>query len=153
MSAAQVVPFDDKHGVGSLSEAVGLAIQDAYAGVMFEDPTFERGTDAVMTVLRERAVAVPQPDKPGHPLPARSYVEVGDILTNLCTIFGAARQRRNLTTRQAAVQLGVAPSTVSRIETGGYPSVAVIERILGWLEEDCATCKADAHGMIGEVQS
>jgi hypothetical protein len=43
----------DTHGVGSLSEAIGLALNDAYAGIEFEDPTFERGTDAVMQVLRE----------------------------------------------------------------------------------------------------
>lgn len=43
----------DKHGVGSLSEAIALALGDAYAGIEFEDPTFERGTDAVIEALRE----------------------------------------------------------------------------------------------------
>jgi hypothetical protein len=54
-AAQRVVPLDEEHGVGSLSEAIGLAIQDAYAGIVFEDPTFERGTDAVMAILRERS--------------------------------------------------------------------------------------------------
>ncbi|GAB3156476.1 hypothetical protein GCM10027258_62970 [Amycolatopsis stemonae] len=51
-------PADDEltaSGVGSLSEAIALALGDAYAGIEFEDPTFERGTEAVMAVLRERA--------------------------------------------------------------------------------------------------
>lgn len=59
-AAEEARPHDDEltaHGVGSLSEAIGLAIQDAYAGIEFEDPTFERGTDAVMAVLRERREA------------------------------------------------------------------------------------------------
>lgn len=54
----RVVALDDERGVGSLSEAIALAIQDAYAGIVFEDPTFERGTDAVMTALRERSVEI-----------------------------------------------------------------------------------------------
>jgi hypothetical protein len=41
-------------GVGSLSEAIGLALNDTYAGLEFEDPTFESGTMAIMAVLRER---------------------------------------------------------------------------------------------------
>lgn len=57
MSAEQrVVPFDEEHGVGSLSEAIALSLGEAYAGIVFEDPTFERGTDAIMAVLRERSV-------------------------------------------------------------------------------------------------
>lgn len=58
-AAAEARPHDEltAHGVGSLSEAIGLAIQDAYAGIEFEDPAFERGTDAVMAVLRERREA------------------------------------------------------------------------------------------------
>lgn len=59
-AAAEARPHDDEltaHGVGSLSEAIALALGDAYAGIEFEDPTFERGTEAVMAVLRERAEA------------------------------------------------------------------------------------------------
>lgn len=41
------------HGVGSLSEAIALALGDTYAGIEFEDSTFERGTAAIMAVLRE----------------------------------------------------------------------------------------------------
>ncbi|EOD66872.1 hypothetical protein H480_19153 [Amycolatopsis vancoresmycina DSM 44592] len=56
-AAAEARPHDDElhaSGVGSLSEAIALALGDAYAGIEFEDPTFERGTEAVMEVLRER---------------------------------------------------------------------------------------------------
>lgn len=88
-----------------------------------------------------------EPDKAGgHPLPARSYTEVGDILNNLCALFGAARQRRSLTIRQVAAELVVSSSTVSRLESGQTPSVEVAVKVLEWLELDCSACLADAHG-------
>ena len=88
-----------------------------------------------------------EPDKAGsHPLPARSYTEVGDILTNLSMLFIATRDRRRLTIRQVAVELGVASSTVSRLESGQAPSVEVAVKVLEWLELDCPTCLTDAHG-------
>lgn len=45
----------DALGVGSLSETIALALADTYAGIEFEDPTFERGTMAIMAALLERA--------------------------------------------------------------------------------------------------
>lgn len=48
--------IEDGGGVGSVSETIALALADAYTGIEFEDPTFERGTIAIMTALRERAV-------------------------------------------------------------------------------------------------
>jgi transcriptional regulator with XRE-family HTH domain len=100
--------------------------------------------DAVQLVLADPA-QTPGPNKPTHPLPARSYQEVADIVCGLSSLFIAARDRRGLSTRAAARQLDVAPSTVSRLESGSYPSVEVTLRVLEWLEEDCPVCKADAH--------
>lgn len=95
--------------------------------------------------------ARPQRD-PAHPLPSRSFTEVADILENLSTLFGVARDRRHLSIRAAAEQLDVAPSTVARLESGAEPSLGFAVRVLEWLEEDCPTCGADAHGLADPEQ-
>lgn len=80
-----------------------------------------------------------------HPLPARSFQEVADIVTNLSTHVLRARYEQQLSTRALAAQIDVAPSTVSRLESGRYPSVEVTVRVLEWLSSLCPFCESDAH--------
>jgi transcriptional regulator with XRE-family HTH domain len=45
-----------------------------------------------------------------------------------------ARKRKNLSLRDAAVEIGeISPSTLSRIERGTTPDLATVERLVSWL--------------------
>ena len=47
-----------------------------------------------------------------------------------------ARRRGNMGVRAAAREIGISPSTLSRIENGHVPDVATLEKVCAWLEED-----------------
>ncbi|KZY37019.1 hypothetical protein A3731_36720 [Roseovarius sp. HI0049] len=57
-------------------------------------------------------------------------MELGDIGNLL------ARRRGNMGVRAAAREIGISPSTLSRIENGHVPDVATLEKVCAWLEED-----------------
>ena len=47
-----------------------------------------------------------------------------------------ARRRGNMGVRAAAREIGISPSTLSRIENGHVPDVATLEKVCAWLGED-----------------
>jgi DNA-binding XRE family transcriptional regulator len=49
------------------------------------------------------------------------------------TALKKTRERRNLTQREAAAEIGIVPATVNRIEAGHGCHSAVAERILRWI--------------------
>ena len=57
-------------------------------------------------------------------------MELGDIGNLL------ARRRGNMGVRAAAKEIGISPSTLSRIENGHVPDVATLEKVCAWLGED-----------------
>ena len=57
-------------------------------------------------------------------------MEFGDIGNLL------SRRRGNMGVRAAAKEIGISPSTLSRIENGHVPDVATLEKVCAWLEED-----------------
>ena len=57
-------------------------------------------------------------------------MEIGD-LGNLLT-----RRRGNMGVRAAAKEIGISPSTLSRIEKGHVPDVGTLEKVCEWLGED-----------------
>ena len=57
-------------------------------------------------------------------------MEFGDIGNLL------SRLRGNMGVRAAAKEIGISPSTLSRIENGHVPDVATLEKVCAWLEED-----------------
>ena len=57
-------------------------------------------------------------------------MELGDIGSLL------ARRRGNMGVRAAAREIGISPSTLSRIENGHVPDVATLEKVCAWLGED-----------------
>ncbi|MEQ8255046.1 MULTISPECIES: helix-turn-helix domain-containing protein [Roseovarius] len=57
-------------------------------------------------------------------------MELGDIGNLL------ARRRGNMGVRAAAREIGISPSTLSRIENGHVPDVATLEKVCAWLGED-----------------
>lgn len=57
-------------------------------------------------------------------------MELGD-LGNLL-----ARRRGNMGVRAAAKEIGISPSTLSRIEKGHVPDVGTLEKVCEWLGED-----------------
>ncbi|MCA8880352.1 MAG: helix-turn-helix transcriptional regulator [Rhodobacteraceae bacterium] len=57
-------------------------------------------------------------------------MELGDLRTLL------ARRRGNMGVRAAAREIGISPSTLSRIEKGHVPDVGTLEKICSWLGED-----------------
>jgi len=59
-------------------------------------------------------------------------MELGDIGSLL------ARRRGNMGVRAAAREIGISPSTLSRIENGHVPDVATLEKVCAWLEEDAS---------------
>jgi DNA-binding XRE family transcriptional regulator len=62
------------------------------------------------------------------------YVRLVNTLCQLGPILQATRARRRLNGRQAAAEIGVAPSTISRVERGtGGASLAAAIAILRWI--------------------
>ena len=57
-------------------------------------------------------------------------MEFGDIGNLL------SRRRGNMGVRAAAKEIGISPSTLSRIENGHVPDFATLEKVCAWLEED-----------------
>ena len=57
-------------------------------------------------------------------------MEFGDIGNLL------SRRRGNMGVRAVAKEIGISPSTLSRIENGHVPDVATLEKVCAWLEED-----------------
>lgn len=49
-----------------------------------------------------------------------------------------SRRRGNMGIRAAAKEIGISPSTLSRIENGHVPDVATLDKICAWLEEEPA---------------
>ncbi|SFO60320.1 hypothetical protein [Amycolatopsis rubida] len=93
----------DRGGVGSLGEAIALALGDAYAGETFSDPTFERGTEAILGVLRER-LAEPVADREDEIgfLPNRIPRDARTWLTAL--LFDASSNNWDVDTCQAKAE-------------------------------------------------
>ena len=46
------------------------------------------------------------------------------------------RKRGNQGVRAAATEIGISPSTLSRIEKGHVPDVGTLEKVCSWLEEE-----------------
>ncbi len=61
------------------------------------------------------------------------YIELADILGQLDVLARSARRMRRLTLRSAATEIGVAPSTLKRIEDGEDCAVSSAMRVLRWL--------------------
>jgi transcriptional regulator with XRE-family HTH domain len=55
--------------------------------------------------------------------------EIGKIL---------AKHRGNMGIRAAAKEIGISPSTLSRIENGHVPDVGTLEKVCDWIGEDTA---------------
>ena len=53
--------------------------------------------------------------------------ELGNILS---------RRRGNMGVRAAAREIGISPSTLSRIEKGHVPDVGTLERVCDWIGEE-----------------
>lgn len=52
-------------------------------------------------------------------------------------IGGLARQKRgNMGLRTAAAEIGISPTTLSRIENGHIPDMQTLDRICSWIGED-----------------
>lgn len=49
-----------------------------------------------------------------------------------------AKYRGNMGLRAAAKEIGISPSTLSRIENGHVPDVATLEKVCQWIGEDTA---------------
>lgn len=56
------------------------------------------------------------------------------LMYGLPHLVAASRRRRGLTMHGAAAQIGVAASTITRIEQGHSCDVRVLIRVLAWLE-------------------
>jgi transcriptional regulator with XRE-family HTH domain len=63
-----------------------------------------------------------------------SYTELADLLEQLPLLVREARRARRLTMHQAAEQIGVAASTVMRLEHGEGGDRAVAVLVLRWLD-------------------
>lgn len=47
-----------------------------------------------------------------------------------------SRKRGNQGVRAAAKEIGISPSTLSRIEKGHVPDVSTLEKVCAWMEEE-----------------
>lgn len=63
-----------------------------------------------------------------------SYTELAHVLDNLPLLLKEARRARGLSTRAAAAELGMAPSTVSRLESGHDAALSNTLAVLRWLD-------------------
>ena len=57
-------------------------------------------------------------------------MEIGDLGHLL------AKRRGNMGVRAAAKEIGISPTTLSRIENGHVPDIGTLEKVCAWLEED-----------------
>ena len=48
------------------------------------------------------------------------------------------RRRGNMGVRAAAKEIGISPTTLTRIEKGNVPDVSTLEKVCGWLGEEPA---------------
>lgn len=47
-----------------------------------------------------------------------------------------ARRRGNMGVRAAAKEIGISPTTLSRIENGHVPDIGTLDKVCNWLGED-----------------
>lgn len=47
-----------------------------------------------------------------------------------------ARRRGNMGVRAAAKEIGISPTTLSRIENGHVPDIGTLDKVCSWLGED-----------------
>jgi transcriptional regulator with XRE-family HTH domain len=59
-------------------------------------------------------------------------MEIGDLGGIL------AKHRGNMGVRAAAEEIGISPSTLSRIENGHVPDIGTLEKVCQWIGEDSA---------------
>ncbi|TBC33791.1 XRE family transcriptional regulator [Rhizobium ruizarguesonis] len=48
------------------------------------------------------------------------------------------RKKGSMGVRAAAAEIGISPTTLSRIERGHIPDMGTLEKVCSWLEEDMA---------------
>ncbi len=63
-----------------------------------------------------------------------TFTEIVAVIDTMPVILLNARRARALSQREAAAQIGVSFSTVSRMETGGEFSSVSLRAVLTWLE-------------------
>lgn len=63
-----------------------------------------------------------------------SFGELAKVLDDLPVIVLNARRLRRMSQREAAAEIGVSYSTISRIETGGECSSVSLRAVLLWLD-------------------
>lgn len=63
----------------------------------------------------------------------RGYTDVAAALTDLPALVTRWRAARGLTLRETAAEMGVAPSTILRIESGKNVSLSNAATMLRWL--------------------
>lgn len=63
-----------------------------------------------------------------------SFGELANVLDDLPVIVLNARRGRRVSQREAAAEIGVSYSTISRIETGGEFSSTSLRALLLWLD-------------------
>lgn len=63
-----------------------------------------------------------------------TYTALADTLASLPLLLRAERRRRQLSSRAAAAELGVSPSTVVRIEAGEDHVASHAVAVLRWLD-------------------
>ncbi len=62
-----------------------------------------------------------------------SYAELADLVENLPLIVLENRRRRQISLREAARELGVSFSTISRVERGEDFNTRILSNLLRWL--------------------
>ena len=62
-----------------------------------------------------------------------SYAELADLVENLPLIVLENRRRRQISLREAARELGVSFSTISRVERGEDFNIRILSDLLRWL--------------------
>jgi len=62
-----------------------------------------------------------------------SYAELADLVENLPLIVLENRRRRQISLREAARELGVSFSTISRVERGEDFNTRILSDLLRWL--------------------
>jgi ribosome-binding protein aMBF1 (putative translation factor) len=68
----------------------------------------------------------------GRPTP---YTEIADLLDGLGRIVYEARRGRGLSQRAAAAEVGLSPSTLSRMENGEDCSLKHAITVIRWLDQ------------------
>jgi DNA-binding XRE family transcriptional regulator len=76
---------------------------------------------------------------PPDPNELTGWADIADTLTQLPVIIRAHRRTRNLSLRQAARQVGVAASSIARIEAGDdLPNADTLIKLIRWLDGQTA---------------